>query len=95
MNVRETQFLIVHYKAYISVIFIKFKIFTTQNTTSSSASDNTSRTILNIVKRDTNRTRPFRDCFTLRASRLDSSSWLVRVQVSGKKLVDQTTEMIL
>jgi hypothetical protein len=33
--------------------------------------------------------------FTLRGSRHDSSSWLVRVQVSGKKLVRSTTEMIL
>ena len=68
---------------------------TTQNTTDSPASVQTSRTILNIVKRDTSWTRPFRDCFTLRASRLDPSSGRVRVQVSGEKLVDQTTEMIL
>ena len=76
-------------------MIIKLKTKTTQNTTGSSASVQTSRTILNIVKRDTNWTRPFHDGFTLRASRLDSSSWRVRVQVSGEKLVDQTTEMIL
>ena len=40
-----------------------------------SASCGTNRTILNIVKRDTRWTRPFDDHFTLRGSRLDSSSW--------------------
>ena len=36
-----------------------------------------------------------KQCFTLRTSRLDSSSWRVRVQVFDEKLVDQTTELIL
>ena len=40
-------------------------------------------------------TSPPPDRFTLRGSRHDSSSWSVRVQVSGKKLVRSTTEMIL
>jgi hypothetical protein len=68
---------------------------TTQNTTGSSASAQTSRTIVNVVKQETSCTRPFLDCFTLGARCLDSSSWRVRVQVSGQKLVDQTAEIIL
>jgi len=76
-------------------LIIPLNINTTQNTTGSSASAQTSKTILNIAKRYTSWTRPFRDYFTLRASRLDSSSWRVRVKVSGEKLVDQTTKMIL
>ncbi len=51
------------------------------------------RTILNANSTVT--LSPSTSCFTLGGSRHDSSSWSVRVQVSGKKLVKSTTEMIL